>query len=81
MYAIAIVTATTLAQALNIVMTIARVLDGSCVGNYVQPPNPYIRGIDVAFLLINFITDVLLVSQGCSYVCYITETNEKGTNV
>ncbi|KAF5346877.1 hypothetical protein D9756_010577 [Leucocoprinus leucothites] len=51
----------TIAEAMDIKVTIDGVLDQTCQGNHVQPLNPYLGRVDIAFLFVNFLTDGLLV--------------------
>ncbi|KXN91897.1 hypothetical protein AN958_11199 [Leucoagaricus sp. SymC.cos] len=60
-YVLVTITTGTIAEALDIAVTVAGVLDIKCRGPYQQPPNPYIGQADVVFLIINLLTDGLLV--------------------
>lgn len=51
----------TAAEVGDIKGTIDGVFNDNCHSDYLQPPNPYIGHIDIVFLVINLLTDGLLV--------------------
>lgn len=51
----------TAAEVGDIKGTIDGVFNNNCHSDYLQPPNPYIGHIDIVFLIINLLTDGLLV--------------------
>ncbi|KAJ3572975.1 hypothetical protein NP233_g2730 [Leucocoprinus birnbaumii] len=60
-YVLVTVLAASVSEAMDIKVTIDGVLDQTCQGDHVQPLNPYLGRVDIAFLIINLLTDGLLV--------------------
>jgi hypothetical protein len=52
----------TVAEVVDITLTVNNALDDVCFFQNLQPPNPYLGLFDIIFLLINITTDGLLVS-------------------
>lgn len=62
-YVLLTVTLGTVAEGVDIALTITAVLRDACFFENLQPPNPYIGRFAILFLLINLTTDGLLVSS------------------
>lgn len=64
-YVLLTVILVTVAEAIDIELTIAGVLDEACLFDDLRLPDPYIVRFALLFVLINLTTDGLLVSASC----------------